>query len=71
MRTWSSLPRSARIKSTGYAISVLSVFLLAAVSWKNAESNPILAICLFGGATSSIAGMGFRWWSYEIEEAEK
>ncbi len=71
MRGWQRFPRSAKIKTFGYGISVISVILLGVVSWKNASSEPLLAICFFGGASTSVAGMGLRWWSYEIEEAEK
>jgi hypothetical protein len=71
MRRWWDLPRSAKIKTIGYAISVASVVLLAIVSWKSAASSPLLALCLVGGAVASITGMGMRWWSYEIEESEK
>jgi hypothetical protein len=71
MRKWRNAPRSARIKTGGYAISVVSVMLLGIVSWKNAATDPLLAICLFGGASTSMIGMGLRWWSYEIEESEK
>jgi hypothetical protein len=71
MRRWANFPRSVRIKTIGYAISVVSVVLLAIVSWKNATTDPLLAICLFGGASTSMIGMGLRWWSYEIEETEK
>jgi hypothetical protein len=71
MRHWRTLPGSAKIKTVGYAISVVSVVLLAVVSWKNAATDPLLAICLFGGAATSITGMGLRWWSYEIEKVEK
>ena len=71
MRKRKDVPRSAKIKTLGYGISVVSVVLLAIVSWKNAATNPILAICLFGGASTSMVGMGLRWWSYEIEESEK
>jgi hypothetical protein len=71
MRNWSDLPRSARAKSIGYAISFASVMLLAVVSWKNASTNPLLAACLFGGVVTSMLGMGLRWYSYEIEETEK
>jgi hypothetical protein len=70
-RAWSAFPSSAKIKTIGYGISVVSVVLLAVVSWKNAASNPLLAICLLGGALTSVTGMGLRWWSYEIEEMEK
>lgn len=71
MSKWNEAPRNAQIKTIGYAISVVSVILLAIVSWKNASTDPILALCLFGGASTSILGMGLRWWSYEIEKTEK
>jgi hypothetical protein len=71
MRHWRDYPFSAKIRTIGYGVSVLSVLLLALVSWKNAASNPLLAVCLFGGASTSMIGMALRWWSYEREEAEK
>jgi len=71
MRRWSKLPFSAKIKTVGYGISVVSVVLLVIVSWKNAASNPLLAVCLLGGGATSISGMSLRWWSYKIEEKEK
>lgn len=71
MRLWSNFPRSAKIKTSGYLISVVSVVLLAIVSWKNAQKDTVPAVCLFGGAMTSMLGMGLRWWSYEIEEGEK
>jgi hypothetical protein len=71
VRRWRTMPFSAKIKTTGYGISILSVFLLGAVSWQTASKSPLLAACLLVGATTSIIGMSFRWWSYEIEEAEK
>lgn len=70
-RPWREYPRSAKIKTIGYMISVVSVVLLAIVSWKNAASNPVLAVCLFGGALTSVTGMAMRWLSYEMEEMEK
>lgn len=71
MRAWGRFPRSAKIKTFGYSVSVISVILLGVVSWQTASREPLLAICLFGGACTSVAGMGLRWWSYEIEELEK
>jgi hypothetical protein len=71
MRGWQRFPRSAKIKTLGYGISVISVILLGVVSWKSASSDPLLAFCLFGGASTSVAGMCLRWWSYKIEETEK
>jgi hypothetical protein len=71
LRRWRELPRAAKVKTLGYVISVVSVLLLAVVSWKNAEKDPLLAACLFGGAATSILGQALRWWSYEVEEATK
>jgi hypothetical protein len=71
MRSWGKFPRSAKIKTFGYGVSVVSVILLSLVSWKNASTDPILAFCLLAGACTSITGMGLRWWSYELEEIEK
>ena len=70
-RRWRELPFSAKIKTIGYGISVISVVLLRIVSWENAASSPVLAVCLIGGAATSVSGMCLRWWSYEIEEKEK
>ena len=60
--------KSAAIKTSGYAISTISVLLLAAVSLKSARSDPVLALCLAGGVLSSILGMLLRWLSYRMEE---
>lgn len=46
MRRWRELPFSAKIKTVGYVISVASVVMLAIVSWTNAATNPLLAVCL-------------------------
>lgn len=59
------------IKGFGYFISVISVALLATVSWASAQKSLLLSTCLIGGATTSIIGMGCRWLSYEIEERRK
>lgn len=70
IRSWDRFSRSAKIKTIGYGISVVSVILLAVVSWKNAQKDPVLALCLFGGAATSMLGMSLRWWSYKIGETE-
>jgi hypothetical protein len=54
MRSWGKFPRSAKIKTFGYGVSVVSVILLSLVSWKNASTDPILAFCLLAGACTSI-----------------
>jgi len=56
------------LKSLGYAISTLSVLLLATVSWQSASKAPFLAVCLVGGAATSIVGMALRWSSYALEK---
>lgn len=60
-----------RLKGFGYLVSIVSVILLAIVSWKNASQQPLLLACLIGGAATSILGMFCRWLSYEIEERRK
>ncbi len=71
MRAWHSLPRSARVKVIGYAISTLSVVLLAIVSWRSASQDLVLAVCLLGGAIASIVGMMMRMYSYEVQKEEE
>lgn len=60
--------KSLLIKSGGYGVSTLSVFLLAAPSWQNASKSPLLMACLVAGMAASIAGMGLRWLSYWREK---
>jgi hypothetical protein len=59
------------VKGVGYLISIVSVFLLAAGSLKTASKEPLLLLCLVAGMTTSIVGMGLRYWSYRREQAEK
>lgn len=65
---WLSLPM---LKTIGYLISIVSVVLLALVSWPKAKDSPLLIACLIGGALTSMIGMFCRWLSYEIEERRK
>lgn len=59
------------LKSAGYIISIISVFLLGATSWKSAsESEPLMA-CLVLGMATSIAGMALRWLQFYREMREK
>lgn len=71
MRAWQSLPRSARIKIIGYAVSTISVVLLSIVSWRSASHDSILAICLLGGAITSVSGMMMRMHSYDVQKSEE
>lgn len=66
----SEMIKSAAIKTSGYAISTISVLLLATVSLKSARSDPVLALCLAAGVVTSILGMLLRWWSYRMEEGK-
>jgi hypothetical protein len=59
------------LKTCGYLVSTLSVFLLGIVSWKSASEQPLLAICLFGGMAASILGMFLRWLSHEADRKRK
>lgn len=59
------------IKTLGYLVSSLSVFLLAIVSWDGAQKSTFLMACLLAGATTSIIGMFCRWLSYEIEKRQQ
>ncbi|MEA3051307.1 MAG: hypothetical protein QOG72_210 [Sphingomonadales bacterium] len=59
------------MKGFGYLVSILSVFLLAAGSFKNAAQQPLLLVCLIAGMATSIAGMGLRYLSYRREQREK
>ena len=49
------------MKGVGYSISIVSVFLLAAPTWKNAWADPTLRACLVLGMVASIVGMLLRW----------
>ncbi len=59
------------IKTLGYLVSSLSVFLLAIVSWDSAQKSAVLVACLLAGAATSIIGMACRWLSYEIEKRQQ
>jgi hypothetical protein len=59
------------IKGTGYAISMVSVGLLAVVAWPKASEQPILLTCLIAGSVLSMVGIGLRWLVYEREQRHK
>jgi hypothetical protein len=59
------------VKGFGYLVSILSVLLLGAGAFKSASQEPLLLACLIAGMSTSIAGMGLRYWSYRRERAEK
>jgi hypothetical protein len=62
---------SNTIKTSGYAVSTVSVVLLGIVSWKTASEQPLLLACLVGGMLASAIGMLLRWISYQVQEREQ
>ena len=60
--------RANIIKTTGYLVSALSVLLLGVVSWKAAQENTTLMVCLIGGMLCSLLGMAMRWLSYQVDK---
>jgi hypothetical protein len=63
--------RVIRVKSFGYLLSILSVFLLAAGSFKTASQQPLLLLCLLAGVATSVVGMLLRFVDYRREQREK
>jgi hypothetical protein len=59
------------LKTLGYLVSMVSVFLLAAPGWKSAMEHPPLLIAMMAGMASSIGGMLLRWLSYRREQQQK
>jgi hypothetical protein len=55
------------IKTIGYVVSCGSVALLGVAAYPGAEKAGLLP-ALFAGMATSVAGMGLRWLSYEIEK---
>lgn len=45
----------------GYALSIVSVALLAWVAWPDAGEDRALAIAVIAGAVLSVIGMALRW----------
>lgn len=58
------------IKTAGYLVSSVSVALLGSAAWPGAEKAGLEAV-LIAGMAASIAGMGMRWWSYEVERRSR
>jgi hypothetical protein len=63
--------RASRLKGGGYLTSTISVVLLAIPALKSAMEDPVMLLCLLGGALLSIAGMSLRWRSHRVEQHEK
>lgn len=58
------------IKTIGYVVSCASVALLGVAAYPGAEKAGLLP-ALFAGMATSVAGMGLRWLSYEVEKRRK
>ena len=63
--------KASRLKGGGYLTSTISVVLLAVPALKSALEDPVMLLCLIGGALLSIAGMSLRWRSHRVEQHEK
>ena len=63
--------RASRLKGGGYLTTTISVVLLAIPALNSALEDPVMLLCLLGGALLSIAGMSLRWRSHRTEQHEK
>ena len=59
------------LKSLGYLVSILSVFLLGAVAWQMAAQDTTMLACLILGMVASVIGMGLRWASFFQDQRER
>ena len=57
-------------KGLGYAVSIVSVFLLGAIAWPK-ENDPAWHVAmLIAGMATSILGMGFRYKAHLDQQRE-
>ena len=63
--------KASVLKGAGYLTSMLSVMMLAVVSWKAASADRLLSALLIGGVLTSLLGMELRWRSHRLEQREK
>ncbi|MBL0769454.1 hypothetical protein K5P26_09830 [Sphingopyxis sp. XHP0097] len=62
----------------GYALSIVSVVLLAWVAWPAPGESQTIALVIIGGGLLSVVGMAMRWAAHvitqrkidEVEEAD-
>lgn len=64
-----------RLTGAGYALSIVSVALLAWVAWPSAGEDKAMVWVVIGGGLLSVAGMALRWTAHvlmqrEIEEGD-
>ena len=57
-------------KGLGYLVSIVSVFLLGAISWPKPEDPAWHQGVLIAGMATSIIGMGLRYIAHRKEKAE-
>ena len=48
------------MKSFGYLLSLVSVFLLGLVSWQSTADQPLMRWALIGGVAASVVGLLLR-----------
>jgi hypothetical protein len=58
------------LKGLGYLVSIVSVGLLATAAWQTASKDPLLQLCLIGGALTSIGGMALRYAAHRRDRRE-
>ena len=57
-------------KALGYLVSILSVFLLGAISWPESTEPRWHMAALVAGMATSICGMGFRYLAHLQQQKE-
>lgn len=65
------MTKSAAIKTSGCAVSTVSIIPLAIVSLKSARRDPVLALWVASGVMALIIGMVLRWWSCRMDDHEQ
>ncbi len=58
------------VKSAGYVISSVSVFLLGVVAWEAADET-WMRVLVVAGAAASILGMILRWITYREDKRQR
>ncbi|MBO9695626.1 MAG: hypothetical protein J7499_05460 [Sphingopyxis sp.] len=54
------------LTGVGYALSIVSVALLAWVAWPAPDEDRALAVAVVAGAALSVIGMAMRWAAHLI-----